>query len=75
MNRSTTPWLFIGITIGLFATAVLIPVTVFPYAETTPDPDAIEAVAWFIAIGVLFLAFLFVPITIAVWMYQRNQLR
>jgi hypothetical protein len=47
----------------------------FPYAETTKDPDAIQFVVWFIAIGLLMLAFLLVPITIGVWMFKRNQLR
>jgi hypothetical protein len=75
MNQRTTPWLFIGITFGLVATAIALPVVFFPYAETTKDPDAIQFVVWFIAIGLLMLAFLLVPITIGVWMFKRNQLR
>ena len=71
MNQKTTPWLFIGITFGLAATAIALPVVFFPYAETTKDPDAIQFVVWFIAIGLLMLAFLFVPITIGVWIFKR----
>jgi hypothetical protein len=73
MSQRTTPLLFIGITIDLIATVVTLPVVFFPYAETTKDPDAIQFVVWFLSIGLLLLGFLFVPITIGVWLFKRNQ--
>ncbi len=62
-----------GFTIGLFLTAIVIPLISFPYAETTKDPDLIAGVAWFIAIGVLLLAIVFAFVTVGTWLHIINR--
>ena len=73
MNEKNILKLSIGITLGLGMTAIILPIIVFPYAETTKDPDAIEFIVWFISVGLFLLAILFIPITIGAWFFSKNQ--
>lgn len=66
-------WLMTGITIGLGMGAVLLTVVVFAYAEATRDPDAIEAPAFFIGLVMLLLAAIMVPVTVRVWLYEKER--
>jgi hypothetical protein len=74
MRVRNIPWKMVLITFGLAATAVLMNVITFIYAEGTKDPDAIEAPVFFLSLGILMLAFLMVPATIAVWMFNSRRI-
>lgn len=66
-------WLMTGITIGLAVTAVLLFTITFWYAETTKDPDAIEAPVFFLSVGLLLLAGFMLPVSIGVWRFEKNR--
>lgn len=72
MNRF--PWVWACISVVLFvAPAPIYFLVVFPYAETTRDPDAIEGVAWFGGILVMFVGVCCGLITLALALRQRNE--
>ncbi len=46
---------------------------VMPYAEATKDPDAIEAVAWFSGIFLMFLGAMLAPVSFGGWLYTLRK--
>lgn len=73
MRLRNIPWKLVMLGFGLAATSILFFAIVFIYAESTKDPDAIEAPAFLISVGLMMAAFLMVPVTIAVWLHNSRR--
>ena len=68
---------FSQILLALAIAMILLPFPVFiflvvPYAETTRDPDAIEAVAWFSGIFLMLVGMLLVPVALGIRFHVQN---
>jgi hypothetical protein len=63
-----------GLSIGM----VIMPLPVFlylvtPYAESTRDPDAIEAPALFLGILLMLAGVIFFPVALGIWLHAQER--